>query len=143
VDGKETAISESAKRGFSLFTGKAACVTCHSGWAFTDHHFHDVGLPDADIGRGKVVPEDPLMEHAFKTPSLRNVRQRAPYMHDGSLATIEQVLAHYIMGGEKRASLSMLIHPIELSPDDQKDLIEFLDTLNGADVPTVLPVLPR
>ncbi|HYM04496.1 MAG TPA: cytochrome c peroxidase, partial [Stellaceae bacterium] len=71
IAGDETAISQSAERGFALFNGKGHCAACHSGWRFTDDSFHDIGLADADIGRGKLRPQLPLMQHAFKTPGLR------------------------------------------------------------------------
>jgi cytochrome c peroxidase len=95
VAGEEVAISESAKRGFDLFNNKANCVACHSGWNFTDDSFHDVGLPDTDIGRGKQLPDIEVMQHAFKVPTLRNSVERAPYMHDGSLRNLFSVVAHY------------------------------------------------
>ncbi|MBK7998313.1 MAG: tryptophan tryptophylquinone biosynthesis enzyme MauG [Verrucomicrobia bacterium] len=79
IAGKENAISDTAKRGFDLFNTKANCVKCHSGWNFTDDGFHDIGLADADIGRGAHLKELESMQHAFKTPTLRNVVQRAPY----------------------------------------------------------------
>jgi cytochrome c peroxidase len=77
--------------GFRLFTGKAGCLKCHSGFAFTDHAFYDIGLPGEDRGRGAVLRLE-AAEHAFKTPGLREIRPLAPYMHDGSLATLEDVL---------------------------------------------------
>ncbi len=89
IGGDEEAISASAKRGFDLFNGKANCVACHSGWNFTDGSFHDIGLPDADIGRGNELPNIKMMQHAFKTPTLRNAVERAPYMHDGSLSVVK------------------------------------------------------
>src|SRR5262249_42174426 len=80
VDGDERAISESAKRGFALFTGKAMCFACHSGWRFTDDKFHDIGTSTTDQGRGPVIKDEKL-NYAFKTPTLRSVALRAPYMH--------------------------------------------------------------
>jgi cytochrome c peroxidase len=90
IDGNETAISEGAKRGFSLFNGKAGCDRCHTGWNFTDNRFHDIGTTSTDIGRGALEPDNVLAQYAFKTPTLRDTAQRAPYMHDGSFATLEQ-----------------------------------------------------
>ena len=72
VEGDESAISESAKRGFDLFNGKAKCADCHFGWNFTDNKFHDIGLETGDIGRGELEPNNPKAKHAFKTPGLRN-----------------------------------------------------------------------
>src|SRR5262249_11656431 len=81
-------------RGFRLFTGKAGCVLCHSGWRFTDDRFHDIGLPSSDPGRG-AVPGGTPGQRAFKTPSLREAAHTAPYMHDGSLPTLNAVITHY------------------------------------------------
>ncbi len=143
VEGDETAISDAAKRGFALFNGKARCTACHSGWNFTDESFHDIGLPSDDLGRGKHLPGVEALEHAFKTPGLRDLSRRAPYMHDGSMATIEEVVDHYIGGGIQRPSLSAEMQPLPLSASERADLLAFLDTLTGDLAPVVLPVLPR
>ncbi len=110
IDGDESAISESANRGFLLFNNKANCAACHSGWRLTDDGFHDIGLPSADPGRGAQVPGVPALQHAFKTPTLRNVAERGPYMHDGSIATLHDVVVHYDTGFVQRESLSPEMH---------------------------------
>ena len=92
--GDNAALTEREIAGFRLFTGKAGCANCHSGFAFTDYAFHDIGLPGDDRGRGAVL-RLPVAEHAFKTPGLREIGRSAPYMHDGSLATLDDVLRHY------------------------------------------------
>jgi cytochrome c peroxidase len=144
IDGNEGAIPESAKRGFALFNTKARCAQCHNSWRFTDDSFHDVGLPDvSDPGRAKLLPDIEKMQHAFKTPGLRDLARRAPYMHNGSMATLEAVVDHYIQGGEQRPSLSEEMKPIALSAAERTDLLEFLNTLTGPLNPVVLPVLPR
>ncbi len=90
IKGNENAISSAAKRGFDLFNGKARCASCHSGWTFTDSSFHDIGTATGnDIGRGKLFPTSVKLRYAFKTPTLRDVTRRAPYMHDGSVATLD------------------------------------------------------
>ena len=89
--GDEAAISPSAKRGFAVFTGKAGCSACHSGWRFTDDKFHDIGTTTTDLGRGREVKQESL-NYAFKTPTLRSVALRAPYMHNGSAATLADVV---------------------------------------------------
>ncbi len=89
IEGNEKAISEEAKRGFALFNGKALCSACHEGWNFTNDGFQDIGLPSDDVGRGEFMPGVIKMQHAFKTPGLREIARRSPYMHDGSLATLE------------------------------------------------------
>ena len=128
--GQKDALSPAQKRGFTLFTGKAGCASCHSGWAFTDHAFHDIGLPGADPGRGKVLGL-PELDHAFKTPTLRDLSQRAPYMHDNSLANLSQVIAHYARLPVKRATLSPDLKPIKLSGPEQSDLLAFLKSLDS------------
>ena len=82
VDGDETAISDAAKQGFVLFNGKAECSNCHMSWNFTDNKFHDIGLKTEDIGRAALEPDNKMAKHAFKTPGLRNLTYRAPFMHN-------------------------------------------------------------
>jgi cytochrome c peroxidase len=143
VAGSDKAISEEAKRGFVLFNTKGECVRCHSGWTFTDDSFHDIGLATDDIGRGKFLPQIIKMKHAFKTPGLREIARRGPYMHDGSLATLEAVVEHYDKGGVERESRSDLIRPLGLSAQEKKDLVAFMLTLTGEVDPINMPVLPR
>ncbi|MFL5097866.1 MAG: c-type cytochrome [Xanthobacteraceae bacterium] len=143
IEGDESAIREEAKRGFALFNGKAACANCHSGWNFTDDSFHDIGLADEDIGRGKHFPAIEKMQHAFKTPGLREITLRGPYMHDGSVPTLEAVMDHYDKGGIKRPSLSELMKPLSLSKQELTDLVAFMKTLTSDMDPTTVPVLPR
>jgi cytochrome c peroxidase len=143
VDGDERAISDSAKRGFVVFNKKANCGACHSGWRFTDDGFHDVGLPDKDIGRGKVVVGVAELMHAFKTPTLRNIDRRGPYMHDGCLATLADVIRHYEGGFVKRQSLAPEMQPFTLSDQERADLLAFLKTLTSEDPPVTIPVLPN
>ena len=144
IKGGETAIDASAKRGFDLFVGKAHCVSCHSGWAFTDASFHDIGTAsNGDIGRGNLFPTSVKLRYAFKTPTLRDVARRAPYMHDGSIKTLEAVIDLYDRGGIERPSRSELIFPLGLSKDEKADLIAFLHTLNGASEQAPVPTLPR
>lgn len=143
VKGEKKALSASAKRGFVLFNGKARCSACHSGWRFTDDSFHDIGVPGDDLGRAKVIPLPPL-EHAFKTPTLRNAVERAPYMHDGSEADLKAVIALYNMGGRvKRANLSSDIRPLGLSASESRDLLHFLQSLSSVDPQVTLPILPH
>ena len=143
VEGDEQAVSAAAKRGFVLFDGKANCAVCHSGWRMSDDGFHDIGLPGTDQGRAAVAPGIVQLEHAFKTPTLRNINQRAPYMHDGSMPTLAAVIDHYDHGFEHRDSLDTQIHPLGLTSDEKSDLLAFLDTLTSVDVPAIVPVLPQ
>lgn len=142
VRGKDKAIGESAKRGFLVFNTKARCSRCHSGWNFTDDSFHDIGLKSTDIGRNKVLGDD-LLLHAFKTPGLRNIVERAPYMHDGSLKTLAEVVDHYDSGFERRPSLSDEMKPLNLTPEEKADLVAFMESLSSKDDAMALPVLPN
>ena len=142
IEGDNTAISESAQRGFELFVGDAQCAACHTGWNFTDNQFHDIGLPTNDIGRARFAPSDVAARHAFKTPGLRNISLRAPFMHNGSVATTADVIAHYSTGGIQRPSLSPLMVDFELAEQDIKDLVAFLDTLTEEITAVPTPVLP-
>lgn len=130
VSGDANALSDSARRGFDLFTGKAGCASCHSGWAFTDHAFHDIGLPGNDRGRGEILGEASV-DHAFKTPGLRNVGRRAPYMHDGSLATLEAVIDHYSGNYVDRPTLSPDLPRLTLTAEEKADLLAFLHSLDA------------
>jgi cytochrome c peroxidase len=144
VMGDEAAIDHAAKRGFALFNGRARCSECHSGWAFTDGSFHDIGTAEGDdVGRGRLFPTSVKLRYAFKTPTLRDVARRAPYMHDGSVPTLEEVIALYDRGGIERPSRSELIAPLRLTQAEKADLVAFLKTLTGEPEPTSLPVLPR
>jgi cytochrome c peroxidase len=143
IGGDEKAISEAAKRGFDLFNGKANCAACHSGWAFTDSSFHDIGSSRTEIGRGKLFPTSVKLQYAFKTPTLRDVARRAPYMHDGSLPSLEAVVDLYNRGGIDRPSRSEDIRPLGLTAAEKADLVAFLRTLNSAAEPYPLPMLPR
>jgi cytochrome c peroxidase len=132
IDGDETAISDSAKRGFVLFTGKATCFVCHTGWRFTDDRFHDIGTTTTDRGRGRDVKDDELMQFAFKTPTLRSVALRPPYMHNASSATLYDSVKHYEKGGIDRPSRSPLMLPLQLTEQDRLDLVAFMESLTGA-----------
>ena len=143
IEGDENAVSDSAKRGFRLFNTKAQCVGCHSGWKFTDDSFHDIGLASADIGRGKFLPNVVKSQYAFKTPGLREITRRAPYMHDGSIPNLENVIDHYDKGGIQRNSRSELIRPLDLTGSEKADLLAFLKTLTSDMEPTTFPVFPR
>jgi cytochrome c peroxidase len=132
IAGDEKAISKAAQRGFMLFNTKANCAACHSGWAFTDHAFHDIGLSGNDEGRGAVLAL-PEVAHAFKTPTLRDITRRAPYMHDGSLPTLEAVIDHYNGGFRQRPTLSSDLRAIALSTEEKTELLAFLETLTTSD----------
>ena len=143
IEGNEDAISKSAKQGFILFNTKAGCAACHSEWNFTDDSLHDIGLPSRDIGRGKFDKSRISMLHAFKTPGLRNIAKRSPYMHDGSLKNLDDVIKHYDNGFIKRKSLSSEIRILNLTQPEKDSLVDFLNTLTSQDKLVALPVLPK
>ena len=129
--GDESALSESAKRGFVLFNTKATCFVCHSGWRFTDDKFHDIGTSTTDRGRGRDLKDDELMQFAFKTPTLRSVALRPPYMHNASSATLYDTVKHYEKGGVDRPSRSPLMLPLQLTEQERHDLVAFMESLTG------------
>lgn len=144
VRGDKEAIGDSAKHGFALFNGKANCAACHSGWAFTDASFHDIGTARGeDVGRGSLFPSSTKLQYAFKTPTLRDVARRAPYMHDGSILTLSAVIDLYDKGGIDRPSRSEDIKPLHLTAQEKTDLVVFLRTLTSAPEPITVPTLPR
>jgi cytochrome c peroxidase len=142
IDGDEAAIAEEGKRGFVLFNNKALCSACHGGWRFTDDSFHDIGTSSSDLGRGREVKDDPLMQFAFKTPTLRSVALRAPYMHNGSLTNLDAVVQHYEKGGIERPSRSPMLLPLDLSAQERRDLVVFLESLTGTPDGDAAPQLP-
>lgn len=130
--GKKYAMSPAALRGKALFESeRLGCTHCHSGFLFTDQSFANNGLYEnyADIGRMRLTGLE-SDRGVFKVPSLRNVARTAPYMHDGSLPTLEKVLEHYQTGGKNNANKSPLIQPFALSNTEKSDLIVFLKALS-------------
>jgi cytochrome c peroxidase len=144
IEGDEAAISEEAKRGFDLFRGKAGCAECHTGWNFTDGAFYDIGTAvKDDIGRAKLFPKSTKLRYAFKTPTLRDVSRRGPYMHAGSEPTLEAVMDLYDKGGINRPSRSELIKPLKLTNQEKADIIAFMNTLTSEPTPVSIPAVPR
>jgi cytochrome c peroxidase len=142
-DNDASAISESARRGWELFQGKAACAQCHrftrESPFFTDGEYHNVGVgwgnDKPDLGRYDVT-KDKEDRGRFRTPGLRNVALTAPYMHDGSIATLAEVVAVFDRGGLPNNYLDERIKPLQLSPGEQADLLAFLESLSS-------PVQPK
>lgn len=128
--GDEGALSDQAKAGFDLFYGKANCSTCHSGPLQTDYGFYNNGTAVSanDYGRAELTL-DSADFYLFKVPSLRQVAFTAPYMHDGTLATLEDVLDQYNVGGTEHAFASSLIAPLNLDEEELGALKEFLKSL--------------
>ncbi len=144
VGGDESAVSAAVKRGFAVFDGKGECSACHSGWAFSDHSFQDIGLATGtDLGRGAAFPASVALQYAFKVPTLRNVLIRAPFMHNGSRPNLLAVIDHYDSGGIERPSRSRHVHPLHLTAGEKADLIAFLASLTSDERPFIAPLLPR
>lgn len=143
--GDKSALTEQEKRGLIVFIGKGSCSECHNGPNFTDNKYHNLGVvpghgsPD-DPGR-YVITKKEEDRNAFKTPTLRNVSLTAPYMHDGSVATLEEVIDLYDRGGGDDPKKSKLIYKLNLTSAEKADLAAFLKTLDG-DMPQVqLPTM--
>jgi cytochrome c peroxidase len=141
--GEKTALGAAALRGLAIFTGKGNCAACHTIGEkfalFSDGKFHNLGAGMnasgelTDLGRyAWTNAEDD--RGAFRTPSLRNVARTAPYMHDGSLKTLREVVDFYVGGGNSNPQLDKEIKPLRLSAEERDDLIAFLESLTG-DVP--------
>jgi len=146
--GGKGALSPAAQRGLVLFEGNARCVRCHAGFNFTDESFHNIGVgmdrENPDLGRYSVTKND-ADKGAFKTPTLRDVAVRGPYMHDSGLKSLEEVVAFYNQGGHKNPWLSKEIQPLSLTAGQQSDLVAFLKALTGEVAPEVSkpPPLPH
>ena len=119
--------------GLWLYESRGGCWRCHGGANFSDELFHNTGVGSAQ-GSGPegrfAVTGDPADRGAFKTPTLRGLARSAPYMHDGSLATLRDVVEHYRRGGNPNPALSPLIRPLELSDADVDHLVAFLQCLS-------------
>jgi cytochrome c peroxidase len=138
----ENAISPAAIRGWNIFKDpkKGNCIACHTvgetSALFTDNDFHNtgVGLDSSgeghDLGRFRVTAK-PSDRGAFRTPSLRNVAETPPYMHNGSLRSLRGVVDFYSEGGSLNPYLDPLIHRLNLNEKDRDDLVSFLNTLTG------------
>jgi cytochrome c peroxidase len=110
-----------------LFRGKARCNLCHAGPDFTDENFHNTGVAFRD----GVLTDSGAGEGKFKVPTLREVARTAPYMHDGSLATLDDVVNYYDKGANLNPGLDEEIRPLKLTSDEKKSLVAFLQTLSG------------
>ena len=133
-------MSESAKRGREIFfTEKGNCTACHVGANLADEKYHNIGIgmdrENPDLGRFVVTKEE-KDKGAFKTPTIRNVALSAPYMHDGSIATLEEVVEWYDKGGHPNPHLSEKIRPLKLTAEEKADLVAFMQACTGP-TPTV------
>ena len=144
VAGDTTALTPEQYRGYKLFAdpAKGNCATCHSGPNFTDNGFHNIGIQGNDAGRF-AIRKVAAMKGAFKTPTLRDIELTAPYYHDGSAATLRDVVDHYARGGDDRSNVSADVRPLQLSEQDKQDLIAFMRALTGERTAFVAPQLPQ
>jgi cytochrome c peroxidase len=139
-DHNHSALNPLERHGYEVFTGKGECVSCHDvphdhheQPLLTDFSFHNEGIGFRrgcfkDLGRARIT-HAARDKGAFRTPSLRNVALTAPYMHDGSLPTLEDVVDFYDAGGRHNPALSPELHPLYLSPDEKEALVAFLYSL--------------
>jgi cytochrome c peroxidase len=128
INGDRKALTAEQQRGLQIFRGRGNCTACHVGPTFSDERFHNTGvawqddrLQDEGHGNG-----------TFKTPTLREVARTAPYMHDGSLATLIDVVDFYGDGGRKNPSLDPEVRPLRLTDEEKRALMLFLESLSGA-----------
>lgn len=133
-NGDKKALNESQVRGMTVFFKKAECDACHLGFNFTDGSYMNIGIgmdkKNPDLGR-YLVSKREEDKGAFKTPTLREVEHTGPYMHDGSLKTLEEVVEHYNKGGIPNPTLSSRMKPLNLTDQEKKDLVAFLKSLSG------------
>lgn len=160
MDGDESALTDQQKRGLEIFMGKGNCTACHNGPNLTDNEFHNLGVPgeivtgdpaamasirfdtkrtgwpdwqtvDRDIGRAQITGDEADIGK-FRTMGLRNIRDSAPYMHNGALATLADVVRFYDEGGGEDPEKSPLLQPLGLTDQESSDLAAFLsDALAG------------
>ena len=149
LKGKKNALSKQEIRGFKVFVDpeRGNCEVCHSGANFTDNGFHNIGLasygdPNPDLGRYAERPLR-LMKGAFKTPTIRDIELTAPYFHDGSAATLEEVVDHYATGGVVKTNPSPNLKELQLSQQEKDDLVAFMKSLTSPQKPFTLPILPN
>lgn len=148
VKGNANAMTAQQVRGFKVFLDKdkGNCAVCHSEPNFTDNGFHNIGLPsfgkeNPDMGRYAQKPIK-ILKGAFKTPTLRDITLTAPYFHDGSAATLMDVIEHYAKGGVVKTNLSPDMKALDLTQQDKEDLVAFLHTLTSEHQVVALPKLP-
>ncbi len=171
LKGDQSAISAAEKRGLALFKGKAKCFACHSGALLTDQGLHATGVPelaslktdsdriatrhffakdagykdyriDADYGQ-ELITKSAKDRYKFKTPSLREITETAPYMHNGAFETLEDVVDFYDRGGGDLPNKDPILVPLGLTDSEKEDLIAFLECLTGDEIKVTKPELPR
>ena len=141
--GDRSALSPDERDGLRLFQGRGNCSICHEGPNFTDEKLHNTGIAwaPADVragmpGRfldegGAAITGSTTARGAFKTPTLREVARTAPYMHDGSIATLDEVVDFYNRGGRPNPNIDRDMEPLDFSDEDKRSLVAFLKSLSG------------
>ena len=131
VTARESVLTKSERQGLWLYESKGGCWKCHSGQNYSDEMFHNTGVSvGKDLGRFDHT-NDESHKGQFKTPTLRNVGMTAPYMHDGSIKTLREVVEFYNKGGENNPHLDEKMEPLELNESEVDDLVAFLKALDG------------
>jgi len=135
MNGDREALSPQAREGLNIFRGKGNCTACHVGPTLTDEQFHNTGVAwkDGELrdpGRFAVSRRD-VDRGAFKTPTLREIARTAPYMHDGSLATLDEVVEFYNQGGRANPFRDRELRPLGLTVADKQALLAFFRSLSG------------
>jgi cytochrome c peroxidase len=148
VAGDKASLTDEQQRGLVIFRTRGRCTFCHREPTFTDEQFHNTGVawkPAAEGSGGSyqddgqfAVSKVERTRGSFKTPTLREIARTAPYMHDGSLATLADVVDFYDKGGRPNPNLFPVIRPLNLTDDDKRALVKFLESLNGEVSSTVL-----
>jgi cytochrome c peroxidase len=142
--GDTKAISEEARQGWELFRGDAGCIRCHHGPNFSDGKFYRLGVGFQDRGRGAITGERRDL-YTFRTPGLRDVAKSAPYMHDGSLETLAQVVEFYYRGAPAQSPDGL---PLDITPllgqsySEIAAIVAFLESLTGEHPQITKPILP-
>ena len=137
ANGDRGALSADARNGLQIFRGKGNCTACHIGPNFSDEKFHDTGIAwsvtsESFLDEGRAAITGQASDRgAFKTPTLREVEHSPPYMHDGSIATLDAVVEYYDRGGNRHAWLDPELRPLGLSESEKRALVAFLRALSG------------
>lgn len=128
INGDRGALSAEQQAGLQIFRGKGNCTACHVGPNFTDERLHNTGVAWQD-GR---LTDPGAGDGTFKTPTLREIARTAPYMHDGSVPTLEAVVDYYDAGGRSNPNIDPEIRPLHLAVDEKQSLVAFLKSLSGS-----------
>ena len=132
VTARESVLTKSQRQGLWLYESKGGCWQCHTGQNYADEKFHNTGVSwgVGDLGRSEHTGDESHTGQ-FKTPTLRNATLTGPYMHDGSIKTLREVVEFYNKGGTENPHLDAKIKPLNLTEQEIDDLVEFLKALEG------------